>query len=83
MEEADEVEFEDDDTLMEPETTTSQARETGSKAPARDEAGRRLKGRGTASGALATMQETGRYDSIETKGGSSRGPAKCTRIPQR
>ena len=47
------------------------------KAPVRDAAGRRLKGRGAAAASLSMIGESGRFDSIENKGGSSRGPAKC------
>ena len=48
-----------------------------SKGAVRDAAGRRMKGRGAA-GSTQTMQdEGGDYDSIDSKGGSTKGPAKC------
>lgn len=42
----------------------------------RDAQGRKVKGRGAA-GAQATMQEGGTFESIDTKGGSSKGPMRC------
>jgi hypothetical protein len=73
MEAEDEVDYE---APMESEGTSSQVKAAGSKAPMRDAAGRRLKGRGgSASG--QTMQEDSGYDRIESKGGGAKGPAKC------
>jgi len=81
-EEIDYGEAEDSLMQMEAETSTAPAAATtGGRAPARDAAGRRLKGRGAASGNLTAMQEGGDYESIETKGGPARGPAKCARTP--
>ena len=41
----------------------------------RDALGHKVKGRGAA-GAQATMQEGGEYESIDTKGGSAKGPMR-------
>ncbi|EOD03964.1 hypothetical protein EMIHUDRAFT_413893 [Emiliania huxleyi CCMP1516] len=69
--EGEEVDFGDaEEMAKEPEAGGS------SKGAVRDAAGRRMKGRGAA-GSTQTMQdEGGDYDSIDSKGGSTKGPAK-------
>jgi len=66
----DEVDFEDElegDTAME-----DSAPAKGGKAVQRDGSGRRMKGRGTASSAM----EGDAFESIENKGGSTKGPLR-------
>ena len=67
-----EVNFEEDEEM----DTTKEG--SSSAAPKRDAQNRKLKGRG-ATGSSTTMGD-GKFESIESRGSSARGPCKCARV---
>ena len=68
-----EVDFEEEVGMEGDAAMEESAPAKGGKAVQRDGSGRRMKGRGTASSAM----EEDAFDSVENKGGSTKGPLKC------